>query len=95
MPIGGVLATQGMIIPMRWGGWLRGDGDRPILQIFLPSKWKNHQNAYRVIPVGFKHHKKAREWDGFRECLRCRFYARRWIPPKKIGTWAQGIILQH
>lgn len=94
MPIGGVLATQGMIIPNAVGvdiGCGVTAARTDLTDISTKQVEKIIKNAYRVIPVGFKHHKKAREWDGFREMPSLQILRQEMDSAKKqIGTLGSG-----
>ncbi len=68
MPIGGVLATEGYIIPNAMGVDIgcgltavktdvKGISEKTITQVLKRAK--------STIPVGFKHHKFPQEWSGF------------------------------
>lgn len=69
MPIGGVLACKGMIIPNAVGVDI-GCG---VIAVKTDIKEINRENikevinkAYKSIPVGFKHHKNPQDWEGFK-----------------------------
>lgn len=68
MPIGGVLATDGVIIPNAVGVDI-GCGMGAVLtslQGLDTGTLKEIMSRIRkVIPVGFDHHKEAQEWEGF------------------------------
>ncbi|HHX50969.1 MAG TPA: RtcB family protein [Clostridia bacterium] len=94
MPIGGVLATQGMIIPNAVGVDI-GCGvtavRTDIIDISTRQVEKIIKNSYRVIPVGFKHHKKPREWEGFQEMPQLRVLRQEMNSAKRqIGTLGSG-----
>ncbi len=68
MPIGGVLACKEMIIPNAVGvdigcGVMAVKTD--LTNIRKEDIKKTIDTAYKLIPVGFKHHKKPQKWDGF------------------------------
>ena len=77
MPIGGVIATKGVVIPNAVGVDIgcgmcavRTDFDAKLLtpelikQIFGGSK-KYHGGIRSAVPVGFNHRSKGIDWDGF------------------------------
>lgn len=68
MPIGGVLATKGVVIPNAVGVDI-GCGVcaiRTSLQDINQDQLKNILSLIRQrIPLGFKHHKKVQIWEGF------------------------------
>jgi tRNA-splicing ligase RtcB len=68
MPIGGVLATDGMIIPNAVGVDI-GCGMaamRTTLTRVSPAELQNILALIRTdVPVGFKHHPDSQPWDGF------------------------------
>jgi tRNA-splicing ligase RtcB len=73
MPIGGVLATTGVVIPFAVGvdigcgmGFVETDVDADEV-ITHPSNILNEfvRNIKLQIPVGFKHHDKPQDWSGF------------------------------
>ena len=70
MPIGGVLATKDVVIPNAVGVDI-GCGVRAlktdILVEELERKKLNRivEEAYKKIPLGFKKHKRGRDWEGF------------------------------
>jgi len=71
MPIGGVLATtDGIIIPNAVGQD-QGCGVRFVRLSITHISKDTIKNVFalirRVVPVGFKHHKSAQDWDGFNE----------------------------
>lgn len=68
MPIGGVLATEGVIIPNAVGVDI-GCG---MCAVSTSLRSVNHEQlrcimdgVRRRIPVGFEHHKEKQEWEGF------------------------------
>lgn len=68
MPIGGVLASSGIIIPNAVGvdigcGIIAVKTD--IKEIDIKSIKKIVDKAHKVIPLGFNNHKKPRKWEGF------------------------------
>ncbi|QQY79732.1 tRNA-splicing ligase RtcB [Keratinibaculum paraultunense] len=68
MPIGGVLASSGVIIPNAVGvdigcGIIAVKTD--IKEIDIKSIKKIVDKAHKVIPLGFNNHKKPRKWEGF------------------------------
>ncbi|HSH36695.1 RtcB family protein [Schnuerera sp.] len=68
MPIGGVLASKGVIIPNAVGvdigcGIIAVKTD--IKRIDIDQIKNIVDKAHRTIPLGHKHHKKPREWKGF------------------------------
>lgn len=70
MPIGGVLATDGMIIPNAVGVDI-GCGIVAVQTDQRRLSTKQIQEilaiAKRKIPVGFRHHRKAQPWKGFEQ----------------------------
>lgn len=70
MPIGGVLATKGMIIPNAVGvdigcGVVAAKTDIKNEDIDRRAVHAIVQRAHREIPLGFKRHSKPRDWEGF------------------------------
>ncbi len=70
MPIGGVLATKDYIIPNAVGvdigcGVVAARTDIKYKQIDSRALNGIVQKAYNQIPLGFKKHKKPRDWEGF------------------------------
>lgn len=68
MPIGGVFASLGVIIPNAVGvdigcGIIAAKTD--IKEIDIRSIEKIVDKAHKSIPLGFKHHKSPRKWEGF------------------------------
>jgi tRNA-splicing ligase RtcB len=68
MPIGGVWASLGVIIPNAVGvdigcGIIAAKTD--IKEIDIRSIKKIVDKAHKSIPLGFKHHKRPRKWEGF------------------------------
>lgn len=68
MPIGGVLASEGVIIPNAVGvdigcGIIAAKTDIRTMDIRQIGRVVDR--AHRSIPLGFKHHKNPREWIGF------------------------------
>ncbi|MCF6464426.1 RtcB family protein [Clostridium sp. Cult2] len=68
MPIGGVLASKGVIIPNAVGvdigcGIVAAKTD--IKNIDIEQIENIVDKAHRTIPLGYKHHKNPREWKGF------------------------------
>lgn len=68
MPIGGVLASDGVIIPNAVGvdigcGIVAAKTD--IKNIEKIQLERIVERGHRTIPMGFKHHKKPRNWEGF------------------------------
>lgn len=68
MPIGGVLASRGVIIPNAVGvdigcGIIAAKTD--IKNINIDQIENIVDKAHKTIPLGYKHHKKPREWKGF------------------------------
>ena len=68
MPIGGVLASKGVIIPNAVGvdigcGIIAAKTD--IKKMSITQIENIVDKAHRSIPLGFKNHKKARDWEGF------------------------------
>lgn len=68
MPIGGILATEGVVIPNAVGvdigcGLVAIQTGRETMK---PGEVKKIlKETKRLVPVGFKHHKRPQEWDGF------------------------------
>jgi len=69
MPIGGVLATQGTVIPNAVGVDI-GCG---MIAVKTSCKEINSETLKKIlgeirreIPVGFKHHQKPQDWEGFK-----------------------------
>jgi len=67
LPIGGVVATQDVILPA-WVGYDIGCGMCALKTTFSPSQIKQNRNQlfqdiYRKIPTGFKHNRNNRKWD--------------------------------
>lgn len=70
MPIGGVLAAEEMIIPNAVGvdiGCGVTAARTDIAEVPPRRLEKIIDKAYEIIPFGFKHHRKPREWHGFNE----------------------------
>ncbi|MCF6461551.1 RtcB family protein [Clostridium sp. Cult3] len=68
MPIGGVLASLGVIIPNAVGvdigcGIIAAKTD--IKNMDIRAIEKIVDKAHKSIPLGFKHHKRPRTWEGF------------------------------
>jgi len=68
MPIGGVLASKGVIIPNAVGvdigcGIIAAKTD--IKNIKREAIENIVDRSHRTIPMGFKHHKSPRSWEGF------------------------------
>ena len=68
MPIGGVLASLGVIIPNTVGvdigcGIIAAKTD--IKNMDIRAIEKIVDKAHKSIPLGFKHHKRPRTWEGF------------------------------
>ncbi|HHV38429.1 MAG TPA: RtcB family protein [Tepidimicrobium sp.] len=68
MPIGGVLASRGVIIPNAVGvdigcGIIAVKTD--IGEISIPQLENIVDRAHRSIPLGFQNHKRPRDWEGF------------------------------
>ena len=68
MPIGGVLASKGVIIPNAVGVDI-GCGIVAAKTDIKNIRKKQIENivdrAHRIIPMGFKHHKNPKSWEGF------------------------------
>lgn len=68
MPIGGVLATEGVIIPNAVGvdiGCGMGAVQTSLSGIDTDTLKMIMGRVREAIPVGFNHHKEAQAWDGF------------------------------
>jgi tRNA-splicing ligase RtcB len=68
MPIGGVLATQGVIIPNAVGvdiGCGMGAVQTSLEGMDTATLKEIMGRVRKVIPVGFNHHKEAQSWEGF------------------------------
>ncbi|OWZ84520.1 RtcB family protein [Natranaerobius trueperi] len=68
MPIGGVMATEDVVIPNAVGvdigcGLIAAKTD--IKEINKKQLKRIIDESYKVIPTGFKHHKKPQKWSGF------------------------------
>jgi tRNA-splicing ligase RtcB len=70
MPIGGVLATEGIIVPNAVGVDI-GCGLRAVktslTQIDQATLKAIMSEIGKTVPVGFRHHREPQEWIGFRE----------------------------
>lgn len=67
LPIGAVVATEGVILPS-WVGYDIGCGmlavKTPLLkEEVIPFREKIFQSVYRAVPTGFHHNKRDSEWD--------------------------------
>lgn len=68
MPIGGVLATDGVIIPNAVGvdiGCGMGAVQTSLVGIQTDTLKEIMGRVHKAVPVGFNHHQKAQEWEGF------------------------------
>ena len=68
LPIGGVVATEGSIVPA-WVGYDIGCGVCAVKTPFLraenePKREEIFNSVYRAIPTGFTHQKDPQDWDG-------------------------------
>ncbi len=70
MPIGGVLAAEGAVVPNAVGVDI-GCGMTAVrtdLEELTPGELRSVTEALkREIPLGFSHHKKPQSWEGFRK----------------------------
>lgn len=67
LPIGAVIATDGVILPS-WVGYDIGCGVCAVPTSFSPSQVRRQGReifsaVYRAVPVGFKHNRQATAWD--------------------------------
>lgn len=70
MPIGGVLATSGVIIPNAVGvdiGCGMCAAQTSLANVDAETLKEIMGRVRQAIPVGFNHHKEAQSWDGFDE----------------------------
>ena len=68
MPIGGVLATEGVIIPNAVGvdiGCGMGSVQTSIVGVDTETLKKIMGRVRESVPVGFSHHKEPQSWEGF------------------------------
>lgn len=70
MPIGGVLATDGVVIPNAVGldqgcGMCFRETDVPVESIHRETLVSLRRRILEEIPVGFNHHPNPQEWDGW------------------------------
>jgi len=93
MPIGGVLATEGAVVPNAVGVDI-GCGMiavRTETDISRKSLEKIVAQAKQAIPTGFKHHKKPQHWDGFDRAPQIPVIERELASARKqIGTLGGG-----
>lgn len=97
MPIGGVLATQGGVIPNAVGvdigcGMIAAQTDMEATVVITENLEKIRQAIFRRVPVGFKHHDEPRELSN---ALACEYstpiVAREYEKAKsQIGTLGSG-----
>ncbi|HLR34666.1 MAG TPA: RtcB family protein [Tissierellales bacterium] len=94
MPIGGVLASDGMIIPNAVGvdigcGIMAVKTD--IKEISKKQIKKIVYKAHENIPLGFKHHKKEVEWEGFQKAPKYEVVQKELkAATKQLGTLGSG-----
>lgn len=94
MPIGGVLACKGMIIPNAVGvdigcGLMAIKTD--IREINRDDIKKLVNTAYKLIPSGFRHHKKPQLWDGFKNAPETKIFKQELESAKRqIGSLGGG-----
>lgn len=70
MPIGGVMATEGVIVPNAVGvdiGCGMAVSKTSLIDIDTDTIKKVMQRIRDLIPVGFSHHPIAQEWEGFND----------------------------
>ncbi len=94
MPIGGVLATKGVIIPNAVGVDI-GCGMVTVKTSLSRISQKQIkiiiEKLKKVIPVGFNHHKKPQKWDGFNQAPHIPIIQKELNSAKKqIGTLGGG-----
>ena len=98
MPIGGVLACEGMIIPNAVGvdigcGIVAAKTDvdnkelsKENIKVIIDRAYK-----YGTIPVGFNHHKKPQEWEGFEQFPDLKIFNQEFNSAKRqLGTLGGG-----
>lgn len=94
MPIGGVLATEGILVPFAVGVDI-GCGmiavRTSLSEIDLETLKKILGEIRRAIPVGFNHHKKPQQWEGFKLAPDCEIIQNQIGAAKyQIGTLGGG-----
>lgn len=94
MPIGGVMATKGVVVPNAVGVDI-GCGMRAVrtsLHEISPESLKAIMGHIRKrVPVGFDHHNEAQEWEGFARAPMIGVIMDEWNSAKKqIGTLGGG-----
>ena len=94
MPIGGVLATNGVVIPNAVGVdiFCGVIALKTTLEHLTTDQIKTAMGKIReVIPVGYDHHKEAQEWDGFRVAPDIKIIQQELNASKKqLGTLGSG-----
>lgn len=73
LPIGGVVATRGMIVPA-WVGYDIGCGMCAVKTSYKKESIIEHSDEifdaiYAAVPVGFKHNEKDTEWNDVRQFI--------------------------
>lgn len=94
MPIGGVLACKGMIIPNAVGvdiGCGVTAAKTDIKEISRESVKEIINRAYKIIPAGFSHHKKPQDWEGFKRFPDTKVFNKEFNSARcQIGTLGGG-----
>ena len=96
MPIGGILASKGYIVPNAVGvdigcGVLGVRTDIYVEELLKEDLEKIINKAYNRIPLGFKSHKKPREWLGFEELENHPFFNKELDKARRqLGTLGGG-----
>ena len=96
LPIGGVVATDGVIVPA-WAGYDLGCGMCALRTEFNYKKVLSHRQAifdaiYKVVPTGFKHNERDTRWDKANEIEKSAFLEKVFAVNglKQLGSLGSG-----
>ena len=94
MPIGGVMATEGVIVPNAVGvdiGCGMATVKTSLTDIDTDTIKKIMQRIRDLVPVGFEHQKESQQWDGFDEAPDLKIIQQELESAKKqLGTLGGG-----